>query len=737
MFQACGKGFKAKGSLMYHQRAAHDMPVELSQGLEERFLRARANKEQRQLQHLNSTSSTSGLIGTDLDEEEIEVELEELEQAGLDQCDTSGSSEQRDGENGTASSGIGSGSSELTPPSSSEKIGTEQAGQGSQGHEGREDDLEEYEDYSLDYPSEFPGLKQSISIKNETVLATRLDGVNRHTGDKVSMYKCHMCGRVFNFLSRLQCHLSMHFDRHLTVYQCALCKANFRFKLQLMNHLRNHGNQRRHYASRSGNPSNPDQDPAEGGSRSPSASGSTQEEGKSDDPGQPLVERYTNNYGRAERLMSQYNRCYVCRYCNKSFFRLSSLQQHERVHSNYKPCNCADCGRGFSEPKELEDSLHRNGDMEEKSSDMLSEIPGSSQQSEFENEIRGRDLSPSANELAASDSPLPGFEHSDARLIPIPQSELGPPLDSPLDCSAPKNLREATPVPENDKDDPIEPGEIRRYPPDVELPSPVPPPPQSKELANEIREKERLDDDVTVVIPTEAPLENMDPTMDAPCSNVSESASWGENVSDTDSSLSNEIVSPPWKSIMAFNKQLKSKRKGSLPQRMTSPSPGEQNPSAIDIRPTPDPERSSPRSESNSSMTLPKFTSSPLSFPTSSVSSVLSSGLLPGAEQLAAAVAAANSAGPIYLPSPVLPPGLLSTQLPLMSTPGGLASSAAALDVLTSSSLQSQLTPSPLPFGLPQSWQSTPTTSSHSDSHACTPPSYNRSSALANRAHSR
>ena len=42
----------------------------------------------------------------------------------------------------------------------------EQGGEADDEHdgEGHDDEIEDYEDYQLDYPSEFPGLKQSISI---------------------------------------------------------------------------------------------------------------------------------------------------------------------------------------------------------------------------------------------------------------------------------------------------------------------------------------------------------------------------------------------------------------------------------------------------------------------------------------------------------------------------------------------------------------------------------------------
>ena len=97
------------------------------------------------------------------------------------------------------------------------------------------------DDNIIEYPSMFPGLKHRLSIKNETVLVTRLDGVDMKAGAQMSLFKCHMCGRMFRLLSRLQCHLSMHFERQLLLFQCSLCDQQFQFKMQLLQHLRSHG----------------------------------------------------------------------------------------------------------------------------------------------------------------------------------------------------------------------------------------------------------------------------------------------------------------------------------------------------------------------------------------------------------------------------------------------------------------------------------------------------------------
>ena len=81
------------------------------------------------------------------------------------------------------------------------------------------------------------GTRHQICVKKRTVLVTRLDGISLSTGSSISLYKCHLCGKLLNQLSELQVHLSVHFERRMTVYQCRLCESSFPFKTKLIRHL--------------------------------------------------------------------------------------------------------------------------------------------------------------------------------------------------------------------------------------------------------------------------------------------------------------------------------------------------------------------------------------------------------------------------------------------------------------------------------------------------------------------
>jgi chorismate mutase len=89
----------------------------------------------------------------------------------------------------------------------------------------------------------------------------------------------------------------------------------------------------------------------------------------------------------------------------------------------------------------------------------------------------------------------------------------------------------------------------------------------NKELANEIREKEKLDEDVTVVIPSDAPLnESKDCNATTPKSACSDNTNWS-NVSETDMdnlAIGNEIMSAPIKTLMSHHQQMRPRRKMSF-----------------------------------------------------------------------------------------------------------------------------------------------------------------------------
>ena len=78
--------------------------------------------------------------------------------------------------------------------------------------------------------------KYKLSIKNETVIVSRIDGILDSTGERSSLYKCHLCGKLGGTLEKLRRHLAAH-SRKLP-YRCRLCDVRFQLRPQLSFHLK-------------------------------------------------------------------------------------------------------------------------------------------------------------------------------------------------------------------------------------------------------------------------------------------------------------------------------------------------------------------------------------------------------------------------------------------------------------------------------------------------------------------
>ncbi|ELT90818.1 hypothetical protein CAPTEDRAFT_89895 [Capitella teleta] len=139
--------------------------------------------------------------------------------------------------------------------------------------------------------------------------------------NKESAFKCHLCDKIYSSMSRLQLHLSVHYEPQSPQLQCSFCDGRFESRLKLMQHLRTC-----HDAALS--PSDDEDLP-----KSVSSSASSREGDKAE--------------------------LYACQFCNRSFDRLYSLHRHERVHTGFKPCFCSYCGKGFSESRNLRHHMIR------------------------------------------------------------------------------------------------------------------------------------------------------------------------------------------------------------------------------------------------------------------------------------------------------------------------------------------------------------------------------------------
>ena len=434
------------------------------------------------------------------------------------------------------------------------------------------------EDNVVEYPSVFPGLKHRLSIKNETVLVTRLDGVDTTDGCQMSLFKCHMCGRMFRLLSRLQCHLSMHFERQLLLFQCTMCDSQFQFKMQLLQHMRSHG------VSNTDSPNDTTDSPhtatAPGGQGlltmvSPAVDGDVDPQ-PSQVTDTPMAAPDTHSEDQKDVSDSRWHDggpsgLYTCRYCWKTFDRYFCLQRHERVHTGFKPCCCRHCGKGFSESRNLRQHMMR-----------------------FHNDLNPALLIKRVRRKMSGS----GLSRINQRLAYVTPEMIACAGDQPTNSDA---ISTGDPLyPQSFTSSADGSGEwggdssfvTPTRPTHQGFATPTGPtnqPPAVNHLASEIRKKESLGDDVTVVIPSDVPLDDVGVSPSRVDDRTLPWAKEDVGVTKEDSpdmkpsvSSSDEIMAAPVKSILAYSQIKSSKRKLLTPTR--GPVSPDESPVSVDMK---------------------------------------------------------------------------------------------------------------------------------------------------------
>ena len=308
--QFCGKPFRAKSSMHYHLKAAHGLDIELSPGLEERYLRMKTRA------HVNFVQRGQfmalGAQGSDTASEmSFYRDIDDLE----DETRSNDSSTLPEPKQGTRMS---SGMHVKTEEESTYK-----------GNPGP------YEGVVIAAAEPFK--RNQISVQNETVLVTRLDGLDMINGKTASVYKCYLCGKMFNSLSGIQCHLSLHFDKQLVSFECCFCDEIFSFKTQMRNHIRKkHGSHLRRKACND------------------NTSMFNNESGKPSQFSKPSVVQ-TKDSSRNSKSKDHL----TCKYCRKIFVSLPSLQKHMKYHFWNRNCFCRICGKSFTQYTSLQLHISR------------------------------------------------------------------------------------------------------------------------------------------------------------------------------------------------------------------------------------------------------------------------------------------------------------------------------------------------------------------------------------------
>ena len=308
----------------YHLKAAHGLDIELSPGLEERYLRmktrAHANYIQKSqflglgLQQGSDTASEMSFY-RDMEREMDDLE-DEMQSNDSSNVPTTGyMSEPKQG------TSLISGMNGKT-----ENEVTQRRNPGP------------YEGVVI--AAAEPFRRNQISVQNETVLVTRLDGLDMINGKNASVYKCYLCGKMFNSLSGVQCHLSLHFDKQLVSFECCFCDEIFSFKTQMRNHIRKkHGSHLRKAI----------------------AGGTNFFNSESNKPIQLSKPAVAESVAETKdpKQSSKSKEHLTCKYCRKIFVNLQAVKKHMKYHFWNRNCFCRICGKSFTQYTSLQLHISR------------------------------------------------------------------------------------------------------------------------------------------------------------------------------------------------------------------------------------------------------------------------------------------------------------------------------------------------------------------------------------------
>ncbi|XP_045209229.2 zinc finger protein 236-like isoform X2 [Mercenaria mercenaria] len=306
----CNKPFRAKSSMHYHLKATHGVEIELSPGLEERYLRMKTRAQMNLLQrgHLTGLPQIYGSESGNYRRENVDFDdLDEDAKSTDSFCQNMGTgsdlaldtiSQGKNGETGNDSklaldlskSGISNlTSSEVQSTSKGEGIGFVEA----------------------------PFKRSRLSVQNETILVTRLDGLDMIRGKNSSVFKCYLCSEMLPSLGKMQNHLSVHYHKNNVNYQCCFCDKIFQQKAYMQDHMR-----RKHSSDISSLCNTKDSS---------------------------LI--YNGQLDEDSSLS--------CRFCLKKFDNMISLHKHTRLHTWSKNYCCKICGKTFSQYTSLQMHISR------------------------------------------------------------------------------------------------------------------------------------------------------------------------------------------------------------------------------------------------------------------------------------------------------------------------------------------------------------------------------------------
>ena len=157
------------------------------------------------------------------------------------------------------------------------------------------------------------GKDKALVVEKEKILVSSLKGPDSSSGENTSVYRCYLCYDIFASFSKLHTHLFSHLSKQATTYQCCFCEQRFHDKCKMQNHL-----QRDHSYEISGR-----------------------------------KQRHTKDiYG--DNSISDH---FPCNFCDKVFSSRDTHQRHSRLHLSSRSCFCRVCGKNFNQYTTLQQHI--------------------------------------------------------------------------------------------------------------------------------------------------------------------------------------------------------------------------------------------------------------------------------------------------------------------------------------------------------------------------------------------
>lgn len=310
--QFCNKPFRAKSSMQYHLKATHGMDIELSPGLEERYLRMKTRAQMNLLQrgHLTGLAQIYGSESGNYSRENVDFDDVEDDAKSSDSF-YHNTGNRLDLTSETTSQGI------TGQTGNDSKTALDLSVTGTNKSLGRE--IGSTSNGEVIVYGELPHKRSKLSVQKETVLVTRVDGLDLMLGGNSSVFKCYLCSEVLSSLSKMQSHLSIHYQKQNISYQCCFCDKIFREKLQMQEHMR--------------------------GAHSSDIMGLNQ-----------TKDSITTLLNGEE---SDSDGSFSCSFCFKHFDSMISLHKHTRLHTWNRNYCCKICGKSFSQYTSLQVHVSR------------------------------------------------------------------------------------------------------------------------------------------------------------------------------------------------------------------------------------------------------------------------------------------------------------------------------------------------------------------------------------------